>query len=108
MVYILSHCRRYVYDIFVLFKSSDHLKRFQSCFSSCHGNMKFTVEAEQNNKISFLDVNIIREQGKFVTSLYRKPIFSVVYTYFDDFLSDSYKTGMIDSLINRCFPICSS
>ena len=40
--------------------------------------MSFTVETEQNNKISFLDGSVIREQGKFVTSVYRKPFFSGV------------------------------
>ena len=36
----------------------------------CHVNMPFTIETEQNNKISFLDVNVTREQGKFTTSAY--------------------------------------
>ena len=62
--------RRYVDDIFVLFKSSDHLKRFQSYLNSCHVSMSFTIETEQENKISFLDVNVIREQGGFITSVY--------------------------------------
>ena len=31
--------RRNIDDIFVLFKSSDHLKRFQSYLNSCHVNM---------------------------------------------------------------------
>ena len=70
--------------------------------------MSFTVETEQNNKISFLDGSVIREQGKFVTSVYRKPFFSGVYTYFDSFLPDTCKTGMIYTLINRYFRICSS
>ena len=77
--------RWYVDDIFVLFKSSYHLKRFQSYLNSCHVNMTFTVETEQNNKISFLDVNFIREQGKFITSVYGKSTFSGVYTHFDNF-----------------------
>ena len=63
--------RRYVDDIFVLFKSSDHLKRFQSYLNSSHVSMSFTIETEQNNKIPFLDVNVIREQGEFITSVYR-------------------------------------
>ena len=50
--------------------------------------------------MSFLDVNVTREQGKFVTSVYRKPTFSGVYTHFDSFLPDTYKIGMIDTLIN--------
>ena len=53
-------------DIFVLFKSSDHLKRFQNYLNFCDVNMSFTIETEQNNKISFLDVNSFREQGKFI------------------------------------------
>ena len=48
--------------------------------------MSFTIENEQKKKISFLDANFIREQGKFITSVYRKPTFSVVYTHFDTFL----------------------
>ena len=61
--------QRYVDDIFVLFKSSDHLKRFQSYLNSSHVSMSFTIETEQNNKIPFLDVNVIREQGEFITSV---------------------------------------
>ena len=33
---------------------------------------------EQNNKILLLDVNVIREQGKFTTSMLQKPTFSGV------------------------------
>ena len=47
--------------------------------------MTFTIETEQNNKISFLDVNVICEQDKFTTSLYRKRTFSGVCIYFDGF-----------------------
>ena len=67
-----------------------------------------TIETEQNNKISFLDVNVICEQGKFVASVNRKSTFSGVYTHFDSFLSDIYKISMIYTLIDRCFWICSS
>ena len=70
--------------------------------------MLFTIETEQNNKISFLDVNVIREHGKFITIVYRKPTFSGVYTHFDSFFTDTYKIDMIYNLINRCFRICSS
>ena len=70
--------------------------------------MSFTIETEHNKKISFLDVNVIREQGKFITSVYRKPTVSSVYTHFDSFLLDTYKIGMVYTLVNRCFWICSS
>ena len=63
--------RRYVDDIFILFKSNDHLKYFQEFLNSCHINMSFSMETEKENKLSFLDVEIIRKQGKFTTTIYR-------------------------------------
>ena len=103
---LLSY-RRYVDYILVLFKSSNHLKRFQSYLNSCPINMSFTIETEQNNKTLMLDVNVIREQGKYMTSVYRKPNFSAVDTPFDSFLSDTYKFDMIYTFVNRCFQVCS-
>ena len=70
---------RYIDDIFALFKSSDHLKQFQSYLNFCHVNISFTIETKQNNKISFLDVNVICEQGIFLTSVYRKSTFNSVH-----------------------------
>ena len=48
--------------------------------------MSFTIETEQNNKMSFLYVNGIREQVKFTTNVHRKLTFSSVYTHFHSFL----------------------
>ena len=69
--------------------------------------MPFTIETEQNNKMLLLDVNVIREQGKFITSVYRKPTFSGVYTHFESFLPNTYKISVIYTLVNKCFQICS-
>ena len=37
--------------------------------------MSFSVETDYPFKLFFLDVEIIREQGKFTTTIYRKPYF---------------------------------
>ena len=65
--------------------------------------MLFTIDTEQNNKISFLDVKLILKQGKLTTSVYQRAILSGVYTHFDGFLPDTYKISMISTLVNRCF-----
>ena len=112
----LEHCpleyrplyyRRYVDDIFVLFDSAEHLKRFHSYLNSCHLNMSFTMENEKDNRMSFLDVNMIREKNKFTTFACRKPTFSGIYTHFDSFLPSSNKIGLLHTLSYRCFRICS-
>ena len=94
---LLSY-RRYVDYILVLFKSSNHLKRFQSYLNSCPVNMSFTIETEQNNKTLMLDVNVIREQGKFMTNVYRKPNFSAVFTIETE---QNNKTLMLDVNVIR-------
>ena len=96
--------RRYVDDIFVLFKSAEHLSKFCDYFNTRHPNMSFSFEQEKNGKLLFLDVEVSREKGKFVTTVYRKPTFSGVYTHFDSFLPTVYKFGMV---FYRCFKICS-
>ena len=47
--------------------------------------MSFSMETEKENKLSFLGVEVIREQGKFTTTVYRKPTFSGVYSNFESF-----------------------
>ena len=99
--------RRYVDDIFVLFESTVHLLKFRDYFNTCHPNMSFSFEQEKNGKLSFLDAEVSREKGKFVTAVYRKPTFSGVYTLFESFLPTVYKFGMAYTLAYRFFKICS-
>ena len=70
--------------------------------------MSFSMETEKENKLSFLDVEIICKQGKFTTTVYQKPAFSVVYVNFESFLPSVYKFGMVYNLVFRCFHICSN
>ena len=74
---------------------------------SKHLNINFSLEKENEGRLSFLDVNIFREKGKFVTNVYRKKTFSGVYTNFDSFIPETYKIGLIKSLLFRCFNLCS-
>ena len=46
--------------------------------NSRHNNLTFYKETEIDGYQSFLDVKIFREDGTFVTTVYRKPI-SVVF-----------------------------
>ena len=52
--------QRYVDNIFIIFKSNDHLKYFQDFPNFCHINMSFSMETEKKIKLSFVDVEIIR------------------------------------------------
>ena len=49
---------RYV-DIFVSFISPKHMEAFRNFLYGWHGDMLFTIEHEKQNRMSFLDVQII-------------------------------------------------
>ena len=69
--------------------------------------MSFSHEVERDGKLSFLEVNVFREEGQLVTNVYRKPTFSGVYTHFESFLPATYNFGMVYTLGYRCFRISS-
>ena len=55
------------------------------------------------NRISFLDIHIVREDKTFTTFVYCKPTFSGFYKHFDSFLPSTYKFGTVYTLAYKCF-----
>ena len=102
--------RRYVDDTFLLSSSELHVTKFLNYTNSKHRNIKVTVEREENNSLSFLDIKIVRDGGKFQTSVYRNSTFSGFLTkdFFERFLPISYKYNLLSTLLHRGFMICSS
>ena len=98
--------RRYVDDLFALFPSPDRLEKFTNYLNSRHKNIKFTYEKESNNSLPFLDILISRSENGFKTSVYHKPTFSRVYFnfyFFNSFIYDQYKIGLIFTLLFTSF-----
>ena len=90
--------RQYVDDIFVLFSSLDQAEKFKKYLFSKHPNINFSLEKENDDRLSFLDINIFYEKGKFFTNVYRKKAFSGVSTNFNSFTPETYKIGLTESL----------
>ena len=53
--------------------------------------------------MSLLNVNMFRENGKFVTNLYRKEIFTGVYINIFSFMPLEHKFELVYTLLHRCF-----
>ena len=96
---------RFMDNTFLLFISQDHVLEFKKYINTRHKNMNFTHEIEKNNSLAFLDVLVTRE-NTFCTSLYCKPTFSGLYSNFKSFMPDSYKKGLIFTLLHRAFVLC--
>ena len=70
--------------------------------NSKHKNINFSFETEKDEQMPFLDVNVFRENGKFVTNVYRKETFTGVYTNFSSFIPLEHKFGLVYTLLHRC------
>ena len=99
--------KRYVDDIFVLFRSPHHLEKFNEYLTTKHANIKFTNEKEVNRSLPFLDVLISRNNKGFSTTVFHKPTFSGVYSNFNSFIAEEYKHSLIYTLLFRIFSIIS-
>ena len=71
---------RYEDDLFLLFLNEDSLNRFFTNIKSVHRNVVFTKELETNNCLHFLDVSIEKTSTGFITSTYRKPTHTGLYS----------------------------
>jgi len=100
--------RRYVDDVFLLFKDQTHISQFLDYLNSKHPNIVFSSEVENDMKLSYLDVLIDRNSNQFSTSVYRKDSYSGLGTRYDSYVPNIFKSNLISCLIIRAFRICSS
>ena len=100
--------RRYVDDTFLLFKKQEHVGAFLEYVNARHRNIKFTVERENNNVLSFLDVNVCRKNNYFETNVFRKRTYTGLGMNFSSSIPIEYKRNLIGCLINRAYNICSN
>ena len=88
-----------------MFQSGNCVKNFVDYMNTKHPNICFTFEIEDQNSFSFLDKKFIRntEKNAFETSVYRKNIFSGVFTNFKSFVPMTFKFGLLETMLFRCF-----
>ena len=97
--------RRYVDDIFAVFKTKNDAILFFNYLNSRHPNLKFTMETEKNNEIAFLDVLIKNSDNNFTTTTFHKSTFTGLLLNYSSFTSRFYKIGLIKCLVDRAYKI---
>ena len=93
--------------LFVSFSYLDQAEKFKKCWSSKYPNINFLLEKENDCRLTFLDIDIFREKGKFSLMFLRKRpsvVFILISTA--SFIPENYKTGFIKLLLFRCFNLC--
>ena len=99
--------KRYVDDIFAVFESELDEETFYTYLNIKGKNIKFTYEKQIENKLSFLDILISNKKNLQTSVFHKKTYTGLVLNYFS-FVPDSYKYGLVKTLIDRMYRINNS
>ena len=98
---------RYVDDIFVVFEPELDAETFHTYLNTKHKIIKFTYEKKIGNKLPFLDI-LISNNENLQTSVFHKKTYTRLLLNYFSFVPDSYKYGLIKTLIDRMYRINST
>ena len=105
---IVQNWKRYVDDTFA-FVIQDKIEYVLDKLNSFDENIQFTYEIENENKIPFLDVLIIRNSDDSLsTTVYRKPTNTDLYINWKSHSPIEWKKTTANILIQRAVNICSN
>ena len=97
----------YVDNTFVVWQHGRrHLEEFLTHINGLHGRIQFTMEVEDNNRISFLDVLVERNEHSISTTVYRKPTHTDRYLNYRSHHHLRTKIGIVSFLRRRAENIC--
>ena len=100
--------KRYVDDTFVLCRNKNDAEQILADLNNVHPNIKFTMEAEANDEISFLDLRLKRlPNGSIEKTIYHKETWSGQYLNFNSYCPIQYKRGLVKTLAYRVRRLCS-
>ena len=95
----ISPWKRYLDDTITVIKLSS-IEHVLSILNSFHQNIEFTYELQQNGKIDFFNVMLIRTNDTLQTTIYRKSTHNGVYLHWNSFAPRT--------LLIQAYKICST
>ena len=99
--------RRYVDDVFALFRSTYERDAFFESMNRAHQNLSFTMEVTTSS-LPFLDTSITIGDCKFDIAVYRKPTNTGVVLNFNAMAPRKWKYSLIRCFLTRALRISSS
>ncbi len=91
---------RYVDDVFSIIKKHA-LDSFHNLLNSIDPDINFTIEHEQDGRLSFLDISVSRNNGRLITNVYRKPTHTDNYFDFNSHHDKQHKISTAQTLLHQ-------
>jgi len=105
-----THWYRYMDDTFMVWPhGEEELHDFLIHLNNIHPNIKFMMEVEKNQSLSFLDVLVSRRpDGSLGHTVYRKPTHTDLYLHAKSAHHPAQKKGVLHSLTKCARKLCDS
>ena len=98
---------RYVDDVFTIMKMHNNFDDTLTNLNNLVPSINFTIEREQSNMISFLDVIVIRLANEFKFKVFRKPSNNNHIINAHSFHTMGVKRSALQSMFLRALNICN-
>ena len=95
---------RYVDDILTCIPK-DQIDNTLKVFNNYHERLQFTYEIENNNKINFLELTLIKNNNTLMHNWYRKNTSSDRFLNYKSNHTKSQKIGMVYTLVDKVFKL---
>jgi hypothetical protein len=101
----IFYYKRYVDDFFPIIKEGTQ-ETILNELNNFDANIQFTFELENNKKLPFLDICVMRNDDRSISKkVYRTPTHSGRYLNFSSYHHFSHKLSIIDSLLYELFTL---
>ena len=84
------------------------MNEFHSHLNSIDPHLQFTIELEENQRLSFLDTITTRSNGQVIVDIYRKPTHTDKYLHYDSHHPTQHKLSVLNTLLDRAEKIPST
>ena len=97
--------KRYV-DETISYIKEESIEHVLSKLNGYYDNIEFTYEKENDGKLLFLDVLVIRKDYEVKATVYRKSTNNDIYLHWQSFTPTTWKRGKLQTLVSRAFKVC--
>ena len=100
--------RQYVDDICAVMQGLSAARVFRDSLNNSHPSVNFTMEMEDNRRLPFIDMEIIRFDHHLETCIYRKKTDKGLLLHHQSHVDNRYKRSLIKTMLNRAHWLSST
>ena len=100
--------KRYVDDTLSKMPDVSSASEFLLTLNGIHPSLSFTIELEDNSKLPFFGMVIIRNGPRLETKVYVKPTDTELSLHYQSHVDVKYKHSLLKTMLNRAFKLSSN